>query len=251
MTAAAQPRPLAVVTGGTRGIGAAFSRRLIGLGHRVIALYRGDGKAAGEAEQAGRGDLVALRADLSRPGEVRTAAARILHRYGPPAVLVNNAGINRDGPFLSMSEQDWDEVLATNLSGPFHLTRALAPAMVKARRGTIVNIAATTAIRPRASGANYCAAKAGLLQLTRCLALELAPHVRVNALLPGFTDTREVVERYGLDDPKRLQEVLATIPQGRTGTPEDIADALEYLVSDHSRYVTGQQLVVDGGHFMG
>ncbi|MEU7426976.1 glucose 1-dehydrogenase [Streptomyces sp. NPDC040750] len=247
----AQARPLAVVTGGTRGIGAAFSRRLIALGHRVIALYRGDEKAAAEAEHAGRGDLVALRADLSRPSEVRTAAARILHRYGPPAVLVNNAGINRDRPFLSMTEQDWDEVLATNLSGPFHLTRALAPAMVKTRHGSIVNIAATTAIRPRTSGANYCAAKAGLLQFTKCLALELAPHVRVNALLPGFTDTREVVERYGLDDPRRLQEVLATIPQGRTGTPEDIADALEYLVSDRSRYVTGQQLVVDGGHFMG
>ncbi|NUP20743.1 MAG: glucose 1-dehydrogenase [Streptomyces sp.] len=244
-------RPLAVVTGGTRGIGAAFSRRLIALGHQVIALYRGDAKAAAEAERAGGGHLVALRVDLAHPAEIRAAGTRILHRYGPPAVLVNNAGINRDRPFVEMAEQDWEEVLATNLSGPFHLTRALAPAMVKAKRGTIVNIAATTAIRPRRSGANYCAAKAGLLQLTKCLALELAPHVRVNALLPGFTDTREVVERYGIDDPRRLQEVLATIPQGRTGTPEDIADALEYLVGDHSRYVTGQQLVVDGGHFMG
>ncbi|NUP44889.1 MAG: glucose 1-dehydrogenase [Streptomyces sp.] len=251
MTAAEPARPLAVVTGGTRGIGAAFSRRLIALGHQVIALYRGDAKAAAEAERAGGGQLVALRVDISRPAEIRAAGTRILHRYGPPAVLVNNAGINRDRPFVEMAEQDWEEVLATNLSGPFHLTRALAPAMVKARRGTIVNIAATTAIRPRRSGASYCAAKAGLLQLTKCLALELAPDVRVNALLPGFTDTREVVERYGLDDPQRLQEVLATIPQGRTGTPEDIADALEYLVSDQSRYVTGQQLVVDGGHFMG
>lgn len=240
-----------MVTGGTRGIGAAFSRRLIALGHQVVALYRGDDKAAAEAERAGGGRLVALRVDLSRPADVRTAGARILDRYGPPAVLVNNAGVNRDRPFLEMSGEDWEEVLATNLSGPFHLTRALAPEMVAAQRGIIVNIAATTAIRPRRSGANYCAAKAGLLHLTKCLALELAPHVRVNALLPGFTDTREVVERYGLDDPQRLQAVLATIPQGRTGTPEDIADALEYLVSDQSRYVTGQQLVVDGGHFMG
>lgn len=240
-----------MVTGGTRGLGAAFSRRLLALGHQVVALYRGDSGAAAEAEAAGRGRLTALRADLSRPAEARTAAARILDRYGPPAVLVNNAGVNRDRPFLAMSDQDWDEVLATNLSGPFHLTRALAPAMVAAEHGSIVNIAATTAIRPRASGANYCAAKAGLLQLTKCLALELAPHVRVNALLPGFTDTPEVVERYGLGDPQRLQAVLATIPQGRTGTPEDVADALEYLAGDRSRYVTGQQLIVDGGHFMG
>ncbi|MEV3989821.1 glucose 1-dehydrogenase [Streptomyces sp. NPDC049837] len=244
-------RPTAVVSGGTRGIGAALSRRLIALGYRVAALYRGDAKAAAEAEREGGGHLVALRADLARPAEVRAAAARVLERFGPPAVLVNNAGINRDRPFLAMTDQDWDEVLATNLSGPYHLTRALAPAMVEAGRGSIVNIGATTAIRPRPGGANYCAAKAGLLQLTKCLALELAPHVRVNALLPGFTDTREVVERYRLDDPERLREVLATIPQGRTGSPEEIADALEYLVGPRSGYVTGQQLIVDGGHFMG
>ncbi|MFD8173176.1 SDR family NAD(P)-dependent oxidoreductase [Streptomyces sp. NPDC059709] len=242
---------LAVVSGGTRGIGRALSLRLAALGHRVVALYRGDDDAARQTEKAGDGRIEALRCDLARPQEVRAVCASLTARHGAPSVLVNNAGVNRDRPFLSMTDLDWDTVLATNLSGPFHLTRALAPAMVEAGGGSIVNVASTTAIRPRADGANYCASKAGLLQLTKCLALELAPHVRVNALLPGFTDTEEVTERYRLDDPERLGAVLDTIPRGRLGTAEDMADALEFLVGARSGYVNGQQLVVDGGHFMG
>ncbi|MFC9467292.1 SDR family NAD(P)-dependent oxidoreductase [Streptomyces coelicoflavus] len=242
---------VAVVSGGTRGIGRALSLRLAALGHRVVALYRGDDDAARRTEKAGDGRIEALRCDLARPAEVRAVCASLTARHGAPSVLVNNAGVNRDRPFLSMTERDWDTVLATNLSGPFHLTRALAPAMVEAGGGSVVNVASTTAIRPRADGANYCASKAGLLQLTKCLALELAPHVRVNALLPGFTDTAEVTERYRLDDPERLGAVLAAIPRGRLGTAEDMADALEFLVSARSGYVSGQQLVVDGGHFMG
>ncbi|MFE0680244.1 SDR family NAD(P)-dependent oxidoreductase [Streptomyces sp. NPDC058961] len=241
----------AVVSGGTRGIGRALSLRLAALGHRVIALYRGDGPAAEQTQRAGAGRITALRCDLTRPDEIHAVSARITGEYGAPSVLVNNAGVNRDRSFLSMTAEDWDTVLATNLSGPFHLSRALAPVMVEAGGGSIVNIASTTAIRPRSNGANYCASKAGLLQLTKCLALELAPHVRVNALLPGFTDTDEVTERYRLDDPERLAAVLDTVPARRLGTTDDMADALEYLVSTRSSYLTGQQLVVDGGHFMG
>ncbi|GAA4084579.1 MULTISPECIES: SDR family NAD(P)-dependent oxidoreductase [Streptomyces] len=241
----------AVVSGGTRGIGRALSLRLAALGHRVIALYRGDGPAAEQTERAGAGRITALRCDLTRPDEIHAVSARITGEYGAPSVLVNNAGVNRDRSFLSMTAEDWDTVLATNLSGPFHLSRALAPVMVEAGGGSIVNIASTTAIRPRSNGANYCASKAGLIQLTKCLALELAPHIRVNALLPGFTDTDEVTERYRLDDPERLAAVLDTVPARRLGTTDDMADALEYLVSTRSSYLTGQQLVVDGGHFMG
>ncbi|MFB7644356.1 SDR family NAD(P)-dependent oxidoreductase [Streptomyces sp. NPDC056084] len=241
----------AVVSGGTRGIGRALSLRLAALGYRVIALYRGDGPAAEQTERAGAGRITALRCDLTRPDEIHAVSARITGEYGAPSVLVNNAGVNRDRSFLSMTAEDWDTVLATNLSGPFHLSRALAPVMVEAGGGSIVNIASTTAIRPRSNGANYCASKAGLLQLTKCLALELAPHIRVNALLPGFTDTDEVTERYRLDDPERLAAVLDTVPARRLGTTDDMADALEYLVSTRSSYLTGQQLVVDGGHFMG
>ncbi|MEU7167159.1 SDR family NAD(P)-dependent oxidoreductase [Streptomyces morookaense] len=243
--------PTAVVSGGTRGIGLELALRLCALGHRVTALYRTDEQAARRAEKEGAGQLRTLRADLARPAEIRAVCAEILATDGPPAVLVNNAGINRDRPFLSLTGEDWDDVLATNLSAPFHLIRALAPAMIGAGGGSIVNIGATTAIRPRANGANYCASKAGLLQLTKCMALELAPHIRVNALIPGFTDTPEVTERYRLDDPDRRAAVLATIPAGRIGTPRDIADALEFLVTSRSAYLTGQQLIVDGGNFMG
>ncbi|MFE9400338.1 SDR family NAD(P)-dependent oxidoreductase [Streptomyces sp. NPDC006530] len=240
-----------VVSGGTRGIGRALSLRLAALGHRVIALYRGDDRAAEQTEKAGEGRIATLRCDLTRPHEIQAVCDRITGEYGAPAVLVNNAGVNRDRPFLSMTAEDWDTVLATNLSGPFHLSRALAPVMVEAGGGGIVNVASTTAIRPRRDGANYCASKAGLIQLTKCLALELAPHIRVNALLPGFTDTDEVTERYRLDDPERLATVLDTIPARRLGTTDDMADALEYLVTARGGYVTGQQLIVDGGHFMG
>ncbi|MEU2236056.1 SDR family NAD(P)-dependent oxidoreductase [Streptomyces vietnamensis] len=244
-------RRTAVVSGGTRGIGLALSLRLAALGHHVYALYRSDEAAAKEAAAEGEGAIEPVRMDVARPREVAEGCERILAAGGAPHVLVNNAGVNRDRPFLDLTDEDWDEVLATNLSGPFRLTRALAPAMVEAGRGSIVNIGATTAIRPRANGANYCAAKAGLLHLTRCLALELAPAVRVNSLIPGFTDTPEVVERYGLDDPGRRAEILRTIPSRRIGTVQDIADALEFLVTATSGYVTGQQLIVDGGNFMG
>ncbi|MFD9124302.1 SDR family NAD(P)-dependent oxidoreductase [Kitasatospora sp. NPDC059571] len=241
----------AVVSGGTRGIGLALSRRLQDLGHHVVALYRGDERAARAAVEESGGGIEAVRVDLTRPAAVRAACERVLADHGAPAVLVNNAGVNRDRPVLDLSDEDWDEVVATNLSGPFRLTRALAPAMVAAGGGSIVCVGATTALRPRPNGANYCASKAGLLQFSRCLALELAPAVRVNVLVPGFTDTPEVVERYRLDEPEPRGRVLEGIPLGRIGAAADVADALEFLVSDRSRYLTGQQLIVDGGNFMG
>ncbi|KVG73566.1 short-chain dehydrogenase [Burkholderia ubonensis] len=241
---------LAVVSGGTRGIGLALSTRLVTLGYRVIALYRHDEQAARAAADAVPGELHALRLDVADPAAVRETIARLVATHGAPDVLVNNAGVNRDRPFLELSDDDWRVVLDANLSGAFYLTRALAPAMLAAGGGAIVNIGATTGIRPRTNGANYCASKAGLLQLTKCLALELAPTIRVNCLIPGMTDTEELRVRFGLDDPDKLADVLTQIPQRRIGTPDDIADALEYLIGSQGRYVTGQKLIVDGGQFM-
>jgi 3-oxoacyl-[acyl-carrier protein] reductase len=232
--------PLAVVSGGTRGIGLALSRRLAKLGHHVVALYHSDSAAA---EASG---LDARRVDVADALAVASVCESLVDAYGPPRVLVNNAGLNIDKPFLSMSTSDWDRVVGTNLSGVFHLCRALAPSML-ASGGVIVNVGATTGIRPRLNGANYCASKAGLLQLTKCLALELAPRVRVNCLIPGMTETAELVERFRLDDPASRARVLAGIPQGRIGTPEDMADALEFLVG--CSFMTGQKLIVDGGEF--
>jgi len=234
----------AVVSGGTKGIGLRLSLRLASLGHRVVALYHRDSSAAAAA--AARG-LVTLRVDVGDPDAVSAAADTILAGHGAPTVLVNNAGLNVDRPFLEMSTSDWKRVLDTNLSGAFYLTRALVPAM---DTGCVVNIGATTGIRPRRNGANYCASKAGLLQLTKCLALELAPRIRVNCLIPGNTETDELVDRFGLTDPAARARFLADVPQGRTGDPDEIADALEFLVGDRSAFVTGQKLIVDGGQFM-
>lgn len=238
----------AVVSGGTRGLGLAFSHRLVRLGYRVVALYRSDKAAANAAAAPG---LIPVRLDVADPTAVAAVADDLVRTHGEPSVLVNNAGVNVDRPVLAMSVEDWRQVVDTNLSGVFYLTRALLPAMLATTGDrVIVNIGATTGIRPRRDGANYCASKAGLLQLTKCLALELAPRVRVNCLIPGNTETDELVTRFGLDDPARRAAFLADVPQGRLGTTEQVADALEFLVGPGSAQITGQKLIVDGGQFM-
>jgi 3-oxoacyl-[acyl-carrier protein] reductase len=236
---------IAVVSGGTKGIGRALSERLIKLGFRVVGLYRSDLRSA-EVAQRELG-LTAVRVDVSDADQVTRFATELVDNHGSPRVLVNNAGLNVDRPFLEMSIQDWDRVIGTNLSGVFYLTRALVPHM---QPGVVVNVGATTGMRVRRNGANYCASKAGLVQLTKCLALELAPRFRVNCLIPGMTWTEELVERFGLNDPQARAVALAQIPQARIGSTTDIANALEFLVSDQSSYINGQKLIVDGGQFM-
>jgi 3-oxoacyl-[acyl-carrier protein] reductase len=244
-------QPLAVVTGGTQGIGLALSGRLIKLGYQVLAPYRRDEQAAAAARMRHGSALIPVRVDLRDSDMVGQLAGGWLIDYGTPHVLVNNAGVNIDRPFLSMSVEDWRTVLDTNLSAVFYLTRALAPAMLETGLdAVIVNIGATTGIRPRRDGVNYCASKAGLLQLTKCLALELAPRIRVNCLIPGMTETDELVSRFQLDDSQARHAVIEQIPQRRIGTTEEIADALEFLIGSGSRYLTGQKLIVDGGQFM-
>ncbi|TGB14810.1 SDR family NAD(P)-dependent oxidoreductase [Streptomyces sp. MZ04] len=241
---------LAVVTGGTKGIGLSISRRLVAIGYQVVAPYRHDQDSAERAaKELGEG-FTAVQADLADKDEVARISDLLLSRYGTPHVLVNNAGRNIDRPFLEMSDSDWDQVIEANLSAPFYLTRALAPAMMEGDGGSVVNVAATTGIRPRRNGANYCASKAGLLHLTKCLALELAPRIRVNSLIPGMIDTEEMNTRFRTDEPDFRDRLLAEIPQGRIGSPESMADALEFLVSDKASYITGQKIIVDGGQFM-
>jgi acetoacetyl-CoA reductase/3-oxoacyl-[acyl-carrier protein] reductase len=242
--------PVAVVSGATRGIGRALSRRLIKLDHRVVGLYRTDDAAATDAAADLGAGFTSMRCDVADADAVDVAAAAIRARFGAPRVLVNNAGVNADRPFLEMSVDDWRRVVDTNLTGAFLLSRAIVPLMRAADDPVVVNIGATTGIRPRRNGVNYCASKAGLLQLTKCMALELAPQIRVNCLIPGMTLTDELVTRFRLDDPEALARVLAEIPLNRIGDTDDIADALEFLVGTRSAYLTGQKLVVDGGQFM-
>jgi 3-oxoacyl-[acyl-carrier protein] reductase len=192
-----------------------------------------------------------VQVDVADGNAVAATAAAVLAEHGAPTVVVNNAGVNADGPFLKLSDADWRRVLDTNLSGVFYVSKAFVPAMLAAGvDGVLVNVGATTGIRPRRDGANYCASKAGVLQLTKCLALELAPRIRVNCLVPGMTETDELVTRFRLGDPASRAAVTAGIPQDRVGTPGEMADGLEFLVGSRSGYMTGQKLVVDGGQFM-
>ena len=242
-----------LITGSSRGIGAALATGFGRAGHRVVVNYA---HAAAEAAALTAslalevGDRVmCVKADVGRRAEVRSMFDAVVERFGRVDALVNNAGLNRDGPFLGMADDDWDRVLATNLTGVFVCAQEFA-CRFKGSIGHILNVSASTAIQGRRNGANYCSAKAGVLALTKCLALELAPAIRVNWLVPGRINTAEVTERFHLHDPATYEAAIKAIPAGRLGTPEDVVRVARFLVEE-SDYITGQNFFVNGGNFMG
>jgi len=211
----------AVVTGGKRGIGAAIVERLRGDGGNVVGLSSRD-------------------CDVTDTASVDAAFTRIEEEHGPILVLVNNAGVTRDGLALRMSDEDWDVVLRTNLTGAFHCTRRVLSTMMRQRYGRIVNVSSVVGARIGNPGqANYAASKAGLVGFTKTIAREMARKgITCNAVTPGFiaTDmTKDVAE-----------DLLAAIPAGRVGTPEEVASAVAFLASDEAGYVNGATLTVDG-----
>lgn len=192
----------------------------------------------------------AIQADVSDRVMVERMVEQVVSWFGRIDILVNNAGVARDAPFLDLTDEDWDIVLGVNLRGSFICSQVVARRMLQQQAGKIINVSAAAGIRGRRNGANYCAAKAGVIVLTKCLALELAPYVQVNCLLPGFTETDEVVTRFRLNDPETRQQVLQTIPMGRFATTHDIAQGALILASELSNYMTGQLLCVNGGSYM-
>lgn len=240
---------VALVTGANRGIGAEIAHTLGSLGATVALNVRGDASGAravierlGVEGCAGTHDTFA--ADVADPGAVERMISEIVERYGRLDVVVNNAGITRDGLAVRMSDEDWDAVISTNLSGAFYVSRAAAKVMMKQRSGSIVMISSVVGLVGNAGQSNYAAAKAGLLGLTRSLARELASrNVRVNAVAPGFitTDMTAVL-------PDAVKEAaLGSIALKRFGEPVDVANAVAFLASDAARYITGQVIAVDGG----
>ncbi|MDF1613630.1 3-oxoacyl-[acyl-carrier-protein] reductase [Desulfurivibrio dismutans] len=242
---------IALVTGGSRGIGRAVALRLAAMGALTIINYVSRPEAAqavaDEITQAGgRAEICPF--NVADTAESEAAIKKILDAHGRLDILVNNAGITRDGLLMKMKEAQWDEVLATNLKGAFTCTKAVSRAMMKQRWGRIVNISSVIGFAGNAGQSNYAAAKAGLVGLTRSVARELAPrNITVNGVAPGYivTDmTKDLSEEIN-------DRIRAEIPLGVLGEAEDVAAAVAYLVSDEARYVTGQFIHVNGGMYMG
>ncbi len=240
---------IALVTGSSRGIGKAIAVGLAKAGATVVCTStRAGGCDATIAAGAGLpGKLSALVCDVSDKTQVEQLSKSVLETHGRLDILVNNAGITKDGVFLRMSEDDFDQVIATNLRGPFLVCKAFARAMAKARGGRIVNVGSVVGLTGNAGQANYAASKAGLVGFTKSLAKELAGRsVTANVIAPGFitTDmTASIPEEH-------QKSMLTAIPLGRFGQPEDVAAAVVFLCSDAGGYITGQTLVVDGGMTM-
>ena len=237
----------ALVTGGSRGIGRAVCLELARQGARVAVNYAGNAAAAEETVRACEAlgaEAFAIQADVADAAACEAMVKEVLARFGRLDILVNNAGVTRDGLMLTMKEADWDAVLDTNLKGAFHCMKAVYRPMMKQKYGRIVNLYSIVGLRGNAGQANYAASKAGLIGLTKSMAKELAArNVTVNAVAPGFIDTDMTAAL-----PEKAREaMLTTIPMGRLGQAEDVAQAVAFFAGDTSAYVTGQVLCVDGG----
>jgi 3-oxoacyl-[acyl-carrier protein] reductase len=241
---------VAVVTGASQGIGRACAMELARAGAQVALAARNEAKLAEVAAEiaAFGGTAVPFVLDISNEESIKTTAKAIVAHFGKVEILVNNAGITRDGLFMRMQRAAWDEVMTTNLTGAFLLTQAFSSALLKARWGRVINITSVVGEIGQAGQANYAASKAGLIGLTKSLARELSSRaITVNAIAPGYIETAMTA----VLDEKQRDAMLTHVPLGRAGSDADIAHAAVFLASEEAGYITGHVLDVNGGMYMG
>ena len=236
---------VAIVTGGTRGIGFEISKELIEKGYQVISFYAGNKKAAETFEK--ETGHIAMKVDVTDLNACNKAVEKITEAYGAPAILVNNAGITRDGMLHKMEEAQWSDVITTNLTSCFNMCRAVIVAMRNNGFGRIINISSINGQKGQLGQTNYAAAKAGMIGFTKSLALESARKgITVNVICPGYikTDMTEAM------DAAVLESIVKQIPQGRMGKPSEIAAVVSFLASEEAAYITGATISANGGQYM-
>lgn len=243
---------VAIVTGGTAGIGKAIATKFALQGAEVVVFGRDPGR--GEAcvqeisQTTGKESVHFYCVDVSDKAGVDPLMKEILERYGRVDILVNNAGVTKDQLLMRMSEEEWDQVMDINVKSCYNLCHAVVRPMMKARKGSIINISSIVGLTGNVGQTNYAASKAAMIGFTKALAKELATRgICVNCVAPGFIDTHMTT---GQLSEQQLKQILSQIPMEKMGCPEDVADAVLFLAGPHSRYITGQVLTVDGGMVM-